>query len=108
MTNNEKAGLFTANMPLHAEFVQLLKECTEDKKKLEKASCRLDVINTDITEQIARVMTQQKQILYNQVQITRTLLDGLDLPEDDPTHEFCKSYIESLKKSKKEGDNNDS
>ena len=107
MTNNEKAGLFTANMPLHSDFVELLTECVEDSKKLERASNRLDAINTRIDEQISHVTAQQKQILGNQVQIVKTLIAGLSLPKDDPTYTFAKGYVDSLGKKetpKEEGD----
>lgn len=106
MTNNEKAGLFSANMPLHADFVKLLVECSTDSEKLKISLNHLEAIHTNISAQIDRVVVQQKQVLEDQTQMVKTLLNGLTYPENDPTFEFCKGYINSLakKENTQEGD----
>lgn len=106
MSSNEKLkkyGLLTNTLPLHDDFVKLLTDCANDEQKLREADSVLDRINTTITNQISRVCEQQKELLKKQMEISRTLISGLALPEDDATHNFCKNYIYSLIANQEEG-----
>lgn len=107
----KRAGLFTATLPLHPDFVKILTEYRDEECSFMDASTKLESTNTKIGGYIDLVMSQQRDILKNQLQIAKTILNGLQLSESDPTHIFCKTYLDTLlndeKPRQKEGSDYD-